>query len=378
MSTSNEPAGLLTDDAVVLALESLDPWDDLARAGRVPAVDPLLVERLATTRRAPADVRDRRRRAARSARRGPGASWWMAGAALVAAATAVLVVLPTLGEQPRQAAEAGVLLDRAASAVADQTARPGQWWRVTSQMVALGVADGEQTSPQRVYRLAETDVRYLAVSAGRIGYLVAGERRYLAQVSGPPGPLPRTKGGSVELLAAPEADPDDPWAAPSTEWLAQLPRDPSALRALLSSYGAGLTGGDAATALAHAATLLELPAAPADLRRAVLRALASYGDELSLVRDVTLGGRAGVAIGVRQTSPADPGARTVQPEVGTLTELVLDPTTAELIGYRTTTVGDIGFGVPDGTVVLEIALSRDVVDAVPADVLRSMPVALGG
>jgi hypothetical protein len=373
-TTPIEPDGPLTDRDVLEGLEALELWPELTRAGEVAAVRPELVEHLAGTVPATGRARPVGHRAlpARPARTRRG-WWYAAGAALVAAVTAAVVVVPTLGEQPPQVAEASVLLDRAAAAEAEVAPAPGQWWRTTSTLVGLGVANGEQTSPQRVYRLTQTVVRYLPVAPGRPGYLVAGDRRYLAQVSGPSGPLPSTEPGDVSLIGAIPMELDDPWTAPTPEWVAALPRDPAALRTVLASYGPGLSGGDAATALGHAARLLELPSAPTDLRRAVLRALASYGDELSLDGDVTLGGRSGVALGVTETSVAEPAARTVQPENGTLTELVIDRASAQVLGYRTTTVGDVGLGVPDGTVMLEIALTRDVVDAVPPEVLENMP-----
>jgi hypothetical protein len=373
-TTPIEPDGPLTDREVLDGLEALEIWPELTRAGGVTAVRPELVEHLAGTVPATGRPRPAGHRALPAPPARPRRGWWYAaGAALVAAVTAAAVVVPTLGEQPPQVAEASVLLDRAAAAEAEAAPAPGQWWRMTSTLVGLGVANGEQTSPQRVYRLTQTVVRYLPVAPGRPGYLVAGDRRYLTQVSGPAGPLPSTEPGEVNLIPVEEADPDDPWSAPTPEWVAALPRDPAALRSVLASYGPGRSGGDAATALGHAARLLELPSAPTDLRRAALRALASYGDELSLDGDVTLGGRTGVALGVTETSVDDPGARTVQPENGAFTELVIDRASAQVLGYRTTTVGDVGLGVPDGTVMLEIALTRDVVDAVPRDVLDAMP-----
>jgi hypothetical protein len=377
-TTPLEPDLPLSDDQVLAALRDLEAWDDLTAAAVVPEVDPALVERLAARIPTDAPARPAGHRAAGPRPHGTRRRWPLVVTGLVAAAAAVVgvAVVPTLGDQPAQVAEASVLLDQAAAAEADLVPQPGQWWRMTSTLVGLGVANGEQTSPPRVYRIAETDVRYLPVSGTRPGYLAAGDRRYLAQVSGPPGPMPSTDLGSVSLIPVQEADPDDPWAAPSPEWVATLPRDPAALRTVLASYGPGLAGGDAATALGHAATLLELPSTPTDLRRAVLRALASYGDELSLDGEVTLGGRTGVALGVTETSAVEPGARTAQPENGTLTELVIDRASAQVLGYRTTTVGDVGLGVPAGTVMLEIALTREVVDAVPPDVLASMPTTL--
>lgn len=378
-TTPLEPDLPLTDDQVLAELHALEEWGDLAAAARVPAVDPALVDRLAARVDAAAQPRPVGHRAVAPPRQ-PGSRrrWALVATGLVAAAAAVVgvVVVPTLGEQPAQVAEAAELLDRAAAAEPDLVPQPGQWWRLTSTLVGLGVANGEQTSPPRVYRTAETDVRYVPVSGTRPGYLASGDRRYLAQVSGPSGPLPSTDPGSVTLIGAIPMELEDPWTAPTPEWVATLPRDPAALRTVLASHGPGLTGGDAATALGHAARLLELPSAPTDLRRAVLRALAAYGDGLSLGGEVALGGRTGVALGATETSVADPRARTAQPENGTRTELVIDRASAQLLGYRITTVGDVGLGVPDGTFMLEIALTRDLVDAVPPEVLENMPTTL--
>ncbi len=363
----------LNDGEVLAALVGLDAWDQLTEVGVVAPVDVALVERIASTVSTARPARDPGHRTRAQTRR-PARShprWYVAAAALVAAVTAVVVVVPTLGDQPTQVAEAAVLLDRAAASVAaDPIARPGQWWRVTTTTVGLGVAGGEQTSPQRIYRLAQTDVRYLPVAGAAAGYLVVGPRRYLAQVSGPTGPLPSPAPGAVLSELPLTADPDDPWAAPTAEWLAALPRDPAALRETLASFGPGRAGGDAETALSHAASVLQSGLAPADLRRAVLQALAGYGAELEVVRGVALGGRTGVAVGVLDTESNDPTSRAVVPENGLLTQLVLDPATAEVLGTRSRTVGDVGLGVPSGSVMLEIGYDRTLVDAVPEDVVR--------
>ena len=195
----------LTDGEVLAALVGLEHWDELTEAGVVEPVETAVVERIASTVTAAGPARAPGHRARPETRRParPRARWYVAAAALVAAVTAAVVVVPTLGEQPAQVAEATVLLDRAAAVVTDPVAQPGQWWRVTSTLVGLGVAAEEQTSPQRIYRLTQTDVRYLPVGGAAAGYLVAGQRRYLAQVSGPPGPLPAPEPGAGRARASP-------------------------------------------------------------------------------------------------------------------------------------------------------------------------------
>ncbi len=374
-----EPEGTLTDAEVLGAFTSLEGWREVASAGQVDRVDGAFVERLAASvpwSPAPSVLRSTREAVHRRRRR----RRWAIGAVtagLVAAVTAAVVVLPTLGDAPPQRAEAAVLLDLAAAAVTpDPPARDNQWWRVVSSMNGVGIANGEQTSPQRIFRIAETVTRYRSADGRSPLYQLSSPRVFLSQLSGPTGPLPAALPGSA-LVGMPTDSAENPWASPTAAWLAGLPRDASALREALSRYSDDRPGGDARTAFTHTVSLLQSGLAPADLRAAILRALGGYGGELAVVPGVTIGGRTGVAVSDTDTEPRDPTSRAVTPEIGLVQQLVVDPTRGDLLGYRTITVGDTGFGVPSGTVVAEIVVTRTLVDDVPeALVSRATPAPL--
>jgi hypothetical protein len=132
------------------------------------------------------------------------------------------------------------------------------------------------------------------------------------------------------------------WQEPSARFLASLPRDPGELYDLLRAD----TDEDY-WILDHVTTVLRGGTVPADLRRALYRALAMSPHVRVTERVANASGRKGTAFSVVGDATRD--------------ELIVDPVTGLFIGERrTTTTAEMG--IPKDTVIVDSAVTYGVVE----------------
>lgn len=281
-----------------------------------------------------------------------------------AAVTLALVLGPALAGSPSASAEAVAVLNEAADNITavDPPARPDQWWQVTTTGYAAVYLKGVPPRPDDwvVVLEQQTRTQYLAVDGARPTVTVDGPRPILRQLAGPPAgsddlraALGEEAGAAWTSTIAPN-EAGGTWSSPTPEVLANLPRDPAALRERLYADAAGQGTSADVGAFVSVVDLLRTGIVPADLRAALYRVLATIPGVEVTSRAASVGTASGVAFG-QDDAPN-----------GTRQEIVVDPATGALVGERRVVVTD---GVlPAGTVVEETAVTRSVVDAVPADV----------
>lgn len=161
-----------------------------------------------------------------------------------------------------------------------------------------------------------------------------------------PWPEQRAKGGNF-VEDAPE---HGNWQFPKPEFLASLPTDPKQLYERLSKDSGG-----GMQSLVYAADALRTGLMPAAARANLLRAL-TYLPGLDITDGAAdLDGHKGVALGIS--------------EDGERQEIILDPSTGEVIGERK--VSDSMFaGIPKGTVTSYSSITTAVVDRIGAEPTR--------
>lgn len=247
------------------------------------------------------------------------------------------------------AAEAAELLHAAAAITPqDPKARPGQFWKITTQRAGITVnGDGSTT------RGTSREVAYVSVdgSSPTVTQVVDVEAG---------GDRPKSKPEAWVADVAPNERPGS-WLVPNPEYLASLPRETKALRARLYEASAGQGLAPDGNAFVFAYELLRTGMVPADLRASLYRVLADIPGVQVTDRAATVGGRPGVAIGRMEVAD------------GYRTEIVIDPATGTLVGERSIVAADVGNTVqlPLGTVESETTVTRRLVDEVPASVRAS-------
>jgi RNA polymerase sigma-70 factor (ECF subfamily) len=290
----------------------------------------------------------------------------LAPVAVVAAA--LLVVAPALTGGRGASAEAAALLDEAATHVTstDPVAGPDDWWEVRT--TGFGTATLDLPSGRVTIRTSRETTAYLAVDGSRPSVVVDGPTHRVRQLSG--APLTDQDRAAWErddrrVWTSDLAPRDAPghWGLPHPDFLAALPRDTSALRERIYADVDAAGGGESrdGRAFGLVAATLRTGVAPADLRAALYRVLATVPGVEVTDRDARVGPGAGVAFGRLESTD------------GRRRELVVVPSTGELLGERE--VATRGFdGVPAGTVTGETRVVRSVVDRVPDDVVAEAEV----
>lgn len=266
-------------------------------------------------------------------------------ASVLAVAAGGLVVQSVTGAAP--SAEAQGVLDRAALIAKDPAARPGQYWRITRK--SEHTVGYEAQGGQFVCVLAENRVSYVSVDGSRPSWFVDEPRVRLRQLLG--SVCPTAPGGTWTTPLAPNLEAPT-WGNPTPSWLAGLPRDPAALRARLYADSAGQGSGPDDEAFVTVADILRSGVVPADLRSALFRVLQTVPGTTITDKNVQAGGRAAIAVG---RGGAGEGR----------SELLFAVGTGDFVGERWRRGSFEGF--PNGSVS---TYSRDVVDALPADLQR--------
>lgn len=312
-----------------LPIEPVDLWEQLERAGDVPAApeEALLAARAALRRSATTETR--RVAVLKARRRRFRVGVLVAGA--VAASIAVGAVRLNLGGHEVGATPAAaVVLERAAKATlagAEPVVRPGQYLRIT--LVEQGWATTSGADRE--------------ILKGNDGRLVVHQERRTRTIWVPHDPsYDWIFRDGAEVLGHNSADPRyqyqaEPtrtWAQPGWShpdgrtyiktydpaWYASLPRNPQQLLDRLTSESSAEGSGLAYWFQEVYSEVLRSGIAPADIRAALFEGLADTPG-MEVQDDVTtLDGRSGVAIGAR----------------GSTWQMVFDQATGRYIGERAT------------------------------------------
>ncbi len=299
------------------------------------------------------------RRRTRVARR---AGWTIAAAAAAATAIALLPVLPGSSTIDGASPAAAAVLDKAATLTSlDPPASGRQYYRIQSIGSSMSTfAQGQSPQNASWYRTFGTRVSYVAVDGTRPTFWVDRITKKPERVAGPviDSASPPVGTETVETIGiAPNVVPGS-WQTPNPAWLAALPRDEHALRERMYADAAGHGPSPDGEVVVLAADVLRSGLVPADLRRVLFRVLRTVPGVGVTSEAVTLDGRHGVGIG--RTEPVN----------GLRQELVFDPATGQLIGERDVVASnEAGIGIPVGTMLSATAVTRTVVDAIPADVV---------
>lgn len=289
--------------------------------------------------------------------------------AAVAASVAVLTagaLLIQATTAPAPHASAQDVLRRAARAASDPATRPDQYWKITGTGTTLsGISEGGVDS---LAVLRGEFTSYVAVDGRRPSWSVRGAFTIDSWPVGPPKPelvaLQPARVYTTDL--APAAVPGS-WQQPNPAWLATLPRDPGALKARLYADAAGAGHSADEEAYVYLGDVFRSGIVPADLAAALYQVMQTIPGTVVSDQHATLGGRTGV--GITHVGSVDK------------LELVIDPATGQPIGVRQTTTNlpRSGGPTPAATpaaqsgqkVTTEVAITRTLVDDVPADVKAS-------
>jgi RNA polymerase sigma-70 factor (ECF subfamily) len=237
-------------------------------------------------------------------------------------------------------------LDQAILHASDPASQPGQYWKITTNSITNEfMGNGTWGDPAVVTFLRHTQrVAYVSVDGATPSWFVDSVGPFVRQVSGTPTALPVEDWQVVQIWTSDKSLQD-------IQDVLSLPRDPAALRDHLAQESRGRANSDDQSLFLEITMLLSTGYAPADLRVALFEVLKTIPGVDIVEHDVTLDGRAGVALGRSEKRDR------------TREELVFDPDTAELIGRRTI------WSQPEA--VIEEAISRQLVDQVDPEVLAA-------
>ena len=255
-----------------------------------------------------------------------------AAAAVVAAALVVPAAAGDLWPNEQASASAAELLNQAADELietSDVAVGPGQWLHLKLEQ---GPPDATEPSAVAFGTMQRTE-RW-------VPYDQSGDWYMLRHDHGAPTPAIVAERGQFYAQAPPVGS----WMNPTPEFYASVPRETAALRARLPRRDR--------MAFLKIADVLQEGLMPADLRAAMYRVLATI-DGVTLLDDevANLAGQEGVAFSYREV-----GAEAYYEQV------IIDPDTGRYIGERTV-------WEDDGAVSWIGAMSYEVVDEVPAEVL---------
>lgn len=275
------------------------------------------------------------------------------GVAAVAAVIVAGVVIPSRGDASAEAAT--ILNDAAALAVTstDLVAGPGQYLKIaTVANYVTGGPDGAWMSPStyELYKPADPDAEWVLERREQAPTEFFGEESKAAAMADWEWRQSTPSRPTVGIFRAKDAafygTPDPAWSSES------LPRDPRKLYAYLrSEYNGGSNNPDEDT-WGRITALLRTGAAPADLRSALFGAAALLPGIEVIPGVVTLSGRTGIALGRVESSRAE------------RQDIIIDPTTGELIGERTVLTEARGTAAA-GTTLSATAVTITVVDTAP-------------
>ena len=283
---------------------------------------------------------------ARTPRRRSRLALVLAGAAAVGVVALGLGVVPLPWTHGTASPAAAAALDRAASAAditaRDEVARPDQYWRITSRGQSICYC-GEGT-----VLLAGTSTTYVPVDGSRPSWWTSSGSRVVRVLT---GSRPSTDQLDTPETATDNLTPNDipgTWQQPNPAWLAALPRDTRDLRDRLYDDTSGHGLSHDGEVLVYVADVLRSGTVPADLRAALFRVLETVP---------------GVDIVKRHEDGLISIGR-LEDKDGQRQEIVIDPATGDYVGERTLQVRALD-GVPAGTVIGEVTVSRTLVDSVP-------------
>lgn len=312
----------------------------------VPALTPTEV-RMIATRAIATDSRtvDRRPRALR---------WTAAAAALVIGGT-LFGVQAMNAVAPASAAQQ--VLQEASINATDVPALASQYWEITS--VGYSVVSEDFEPNTRFYSITEDRRDWVAVDGTRPNWSEVAQHQLLEQVAGPEAAHTLTEkqaaGGTYTTDIAPvdlgpETTSFDHFGVSPT-WLDSLPTDVEALDKELRQT---LQADDDARLFEEVSRILMSHLADAELRRSLFGVLESLPDIEVSQEAVTLDGRTGVGLALRN-----------QPDWGIV--LVVDPEGGDVIGSREYRKA-IELSEAPVLVMQQLAISKTLVDDIPADV----------
>lgn len=256
-------------------------------------------------------------------------------AAAILVAVCALLVAPVAFDAANRpggaSAAAAEVLDQAAINATDPSTSSAQYWKITTQTRdSASSATGAQTS---------VVINYVAVDGNRPTYTIW-----------PPNGTRAVPTAQTTNLA-----PNDlrgGWQTPNMGFLNQLPKNVADLRARLyhdaQDHGPSID----AEVVVYVADALRSGIVPSDLRAALYQVLKTVPGVEVTAQAVSLGGRTGIAI-------ARP-----EPLNGERQELIIDPSSGDLIGERTVAV-DANQQVRTGSVITETSVTRSLVDEIP-------------
>lgn len=281
----------------------------------------------------------------------------LAAAAAAAAAVLIVPVVSLTGGGAASPAAAAVLSRAASIGATDPIARPDQWFAVTTTgfhlLESTGV-DKQSAADSSSWLVSSRRTEYVAVDGSRPSWVVETDAETARLVAGS-GQAPQPTTGAWTSNVSPRDVPST-WQVPSPAFLAALPRDVGALRERLYADAAGLGSSTDGEVLVLVADVLRSGLVPADLRSSLYRVLETVPGVEVTSQSVAVGGVTGVGIG------------RFEDVNGIRQELVIDPTTGQVVAEREIAVRELD-GIPAGTVIGQTTVTRSIVDAVPASVV---------
>lgn len=277
---------------------------------------------------------------------------------LVGATAAASVLAVTLGGVPLPWAlnsatpAAADALDRAASAAditaLDPSAAADQYWKITTEGESLV---GSSEDDRFVYWLEQsTRTDYAAVDGSRPTWIQDGPGTVTAVFNDPDVEVGEVR-DNAETYTSNLAPNDVPgsWQGPNAAWLAELPRDPGALRERLYDDTAGHGRSRDGEVLVYVADVLRSGIVPAELRAALFRVLETVpGVDIVARHDDGM-----ISIGRLETVD------------GERQEIIIDPSTGAYVGERQTAMEYMDGAIPPGTVIYDVEVTTTLVDEVP-------------
>ncbi len=288
--------------------------------------------------------------------RRPRARVRVAVAAAAAAAVLLVPVVSLTGGGAASPAAAAVLSKAASIGATDPIARPDQWYAITTTGFNLSIEAGvDKQSPtsSSSWLVSSRRTEYVAVDGSRPSWVVETDGETATLVAGA-GDAPQRMTGTWTSDVAPRDIPSS-WQVPSPAFLAAVPRDVDALRARLyaDTHGAGSSAdGEVLVAVAD---VLRSGLVPADLRSSLYRVLETVPGVEVTTQSVRVGSATGVGIG------------RLEDDNGIRQEIVVDPTTGDVVAERQIAVRDVD-GIPAGTVLGQTTVARTIVDEIPTSV----------
>jgi hypothetical protein len=341
------------DELVRRAVATLPPMsDDALAAGRAA-----LLAKIGETRDQPGPAVARRSRRAVWLMPATAAATVAAVAAGVLAGQSLLRTNTGVGPEPAaRAAVADLLMRASAAPTGDVVLRPGQYLYVQDRTLVMPSADNcRNPCIEWAYLTDETYQTWVPADPTQQWMqrrTSSGAKKWLKGTPADLAGFPPNGGlvlGEWKAVGGNWFGPEKPsFENPTPAYLATLPRDPRQLYAVLRAE-AGDWSSQPAAILQVVQNGLESGLIPADLRKAVYRAL-TYLPTLHVIGKATdMDGRPGVALGVTDNWDG--------PQVD---EIIINPTTGQYLGSRAVMTANWE-GLKAGTVIGNSAVTTKVV-----------------